>query len=295
MTRQPLRPLLELVRTPPTPLVQMTGRQLAGGPGRPEEGVPQTFVFGDGHLEHGPRFRRDPRPSSGYNRTPAHLRVWAPRRGRCDRDGTCGCGWSGESGPRSRLHGFESRRGTYPKGDRHRFAPYVGLGQTPSRELSSRLLVPHQFAATRIGSRLFQHQPPKPPTATPTRRDRKKYDRSALFPAAVSGPVVMAGNWPILRRDTQYATIHSALVESTGVCGIVLIGDAGVGKTTLARLVTQSLPCRGAVGGRHRIGAQHPAGRVRPPGRVGDVPRPGRVPGGRARNHSRRRPFGDRR
>ena len=49
----------------------------------------------------------------------------------------------------------------------------------------------------------------------------------------------MAGNWPILRRDTQYATIRSALVESTGVCGIVVIGDAGVGKTTLARLVTQ--------------------------------------------------------
>ena len=52
----------------------------------------------------------------------------------------------------------------------------------------------------------------------------------------------MAGNWPILRRDIQYATIHSALVDGTGICGIVVIGDAGVGKTTLARLVTQSLP-----------------------------------------------------
>jgi DNA-binding CsgD family transcriptional regulator len=55
---------------------------------------------------------------------------------------------------------------------------------------------------------------------------------------------VMVHNWPVVHRDSEYTTIHSALVEQTGVCGIVLIGDAGVGKTTLARLVTQSLPAR---------------------------------------------------
>ncbi len=54
----------------------------------------------------------------------------------------------------------------------------------------------------------------------------------------------MAQNWPVVRRDTEFTTIHNALVEQEGVCGIVLIGDAGVGKTTLARLVTQSLPSR---------------------------------------------------
>ena len=54
----------------------------------------------------------------------------------------------------------------------------------------------------------------------------------------------MAQNWPVVRRDNEFTTIHNALVEQEGVCGIVLIGDAGVGKTTLARLVTQSLPAR---------------------------------------------------
>jgi DNA-binding CsgD family transcriptional regulator len=54
----------------------------------------------------------------------------------------------------------------------------------------------------------------------------------------------MAHNWPVVRRDNEFTTIHNALVEQKGVCGIVLIGDAGVGKTTLARLVTQSLPSR---------------------------------------------------
>ena len=54
----------------------------------------------------------------------------------------------------------------------------------------------------------------------------------------------MAKTWPVVQRDNEYTTIQSALVDQQGVCGIVLVGDAGVGKTTLARLVTQALPVR---------------------------------------------------
>jgi DNA-binding NarL/FixJ family response regulator len=53
---------------------------------------------------------------------------------------------------------------------------------------------------------------------------------------------VASHSWPIVRRDTEFAAIRSALVGEQGVCGIVVIGAAGVGKTTLARSVTQSLP-----------------------------------------------------
>ena len=67
---------------------------------------------------------------------------------------------------------------------------------------------------------------------------------TAALPHKVVPSEVMAQNWPVVRRDNEYATIHNALVDKNGGCGIVLIGDAGVGKTTLARLVTQSLPSR---------------------------------------------------
>lgn len=54
----------------------------------------------------------------------------------------------------------------------------------------------------------------------------------------------MATTWPVVQRLDEYTTIQSALVDQQGARGIVLVGDAGVGKTTLARLVTQSLPAR---------------------------------------------------
>jgi AAA ATPase domain len=59
---------------------------------------------------------------------------------------------------------------------------------------------------------------------------------------AVKLPVVDTRAWPIVRREEEFSAIHSALAGRQGSSGIVLFGDAGVGKTTLARSVTQSLP-----------------------------------------------------
>ena len=49
-------------------------------------------------------------------------------------------------------------------------------------------------------------------------------------------------SWPIVRREVEFSAIRSALAGQQDIPGIVLFGDAGVGKTTLARSVTQSLP-----------------------------------------------------
>jgi DNA-binding NarL/FixJ family response regulator len=46
----------------------------------------------------------------------------------------------------------------------------------------------------------------------------------------------------MVRREDEFSTIRSALAGTQDFSGIVLFGDAGVGKTTLARAVTQSLP-----------------------------------------------------
>jgi DNA-binding CsgD family transcriptional regulator len=50
----------------------------------------------------------------------------------------------------------------------------------------------------------------------------------------------MPGYWRLLDRPAEHAAILSAL-SSTDSCGVVLVGAAGVGKTTLARTVTSSM------------------------------------------------------
>ena len=53
-----------------------------------------------------------------------------------------------------------------------------------------------------------------------------------------------AQDWPLVRREPEFAAVRAALVGHTTYRGIVVVGDAGVGKTTLARQVTESLPNR---------------------------------------------------
>jgi DNA-binding CsgD family transcriptional regulator len=53
-----------------------------------------------------------------------------------------------------------------------------------------------------------------------------------------------AEDWPLVRREPEFAAVCAALVGQTRTAGIVVVGDAGVGKTTLAREVTESLPNR---------------------------------------------------
>lgn len=48
-------------------------------------------------------------------------------------------------------------------------------------------------------------------------------------------------NWPLVEREKEYRAISAALRDETAVCGVVLTGDSGVGKTTLARHVTAGI------------------------------------------------------
>lgn len=50
----------------------------------------------------------------------------------------------------------------------------------------------------------------------------------------------MARSWQLLDRQTEFGAVRSAMADDS-TCGAVLVGAAGVGKTTLARAVTKSL------------------------------------------------------
>ncbi|PYE13291.1 DNA-binding NarL/FixJ family response regulator [Williamsia limnetica] len=52
----------------------------------------------------------------------------------------------------------------------------------------------------------------------------------------------MARTWPLIERDLEFRTIQAALDSETADLGVVLTGDPGVGKTTLARYATGSMP-----------------------------------------------------
>ncbi|WP_231639724.1 helix-turn-helix domain-containing protein [Mycobacterium sp. Marseille-P9652] len=56
--------------------------------------------------------------------------------------------------------------------------------------------------------------------------------------------LVEAEDWPLLRREPEFAAVHAALTERSRTAGVVVVGAAGVGKTTLARDVADSLPER---------------------------------------------------
>lgn len=45
----------------------------------------------------------------------------------------------------------------------------------------------------------------------------------------------MPQSWPVLEREREYQRIRDAFTATSAGCGVILTGDAGVGKTTLAR------------------------------------------------------------
>lgn len=52
----------------------------------------------------------------------------------------------------------------------------------------------------------------------------------------------MGPTWPLIQRQVEFDAITASLTTRSGGCGVVLTGDPGVGKTTLARFATESLP-----------------------------------------------------
>jgi DNA-binding CsgD family transcriptional regulator len=57
-----------------------------------------------------------------------------------------------------------------------------------------------------------------------------------------------AEDWPLIHREPEFAAVRAALAGHSHSRGIVVVGNAGVGKTTLARQVTESLRVRWVAG-----------------------------------------------
>jgi len=73
-----------------------------------------------------------------------------------------------------------------------------------------------------------------------------------LFGGVVCNVRSVARKWPVVRRETEYSTIRSVLDGQSQVGGIVVIGDAGVGKTTPGDPVAE---LSGALGRRYGVRA----------------------------------------
>jgi replication-associated recombination protein RarA len=58
-------------------------------------------------------------------------------------------------------------------------------------------------------------------------------------------------SWPIVRREVEFSAIRSALAGQQGISGIVLFGDAGVGKTTVGPIGDPLAADASALGGRN--------------------------------------------
>ena len=68
--------------------------------------------------------------------------------------------------------------------------------------------------------------------------------------------VQTGSGWPMVGRDDELRQALAALEDDAEFHGVALVGDSGVGKSTLARAVADSLESGGATV-RHVLGTQN--------------------------------------